>query len=498
MIHAKQSLSAILLIAMLASLAACGSESSGGNDDTTAAPVETTAPETEDPRKTMPDSLPDNLDFGGEAIRFYCRGAWATEEFSDGTENGDIINDAQFIRNQKVEERLNVKLEFTAGEVGIDDYGRKCYSILLAGDNEFEVMQAFSTYGAMHANEGLFADLIDAPHLDFDQPWYDITYMNEINISPNHRYVLMGDLCFKSLQNLSSVFYNKSLYEQLYGNPDELYDVVLDGKWTHDVMRKICADIYSDINGDTVTDKNDRLGMIVGSGTQSDNFTFTSGFRFTDRSIDGYPQLVIDHSRNVDVLESLDNLFHETVGVICNLKIPETDSFVKFTEGTSMFLPERLVFTGYDVMREMNDPYGVLPFPKLDENQERYYTLINNSSTLTAVPVTVPNDKFDAVCATLEALYAESYRKVTPAYYEIVLKVKFAHDDQSRQIIDLIRDSLTSDFAYSNATSLSNLGYLPRDVLWKHDSSYMSMYESKKTTVSQVLKQIIEDVQKAD
>ncbi|MBQ2709510.1 MAG: hypothetical protein IJF67_14665, partial [Clostridia bacterium] len=189
MINAKQSLSAILLIAMLASLAACGSESSGGNDDTTTAPVETTAPETEDPRKTMPDSLPDNLDFGGEAIRFYCRGAWATEEFSDGTENGDIINDAQYIRNQKVEERLNVKLEFTAGEVGIDDYGRKCYSILLAGDNEFEVMQAFSTYGCAHANEGLFADLIDAPYLDYTKPWYDITYMNEINISPNHRYV---------------------------------------------------------------------------------------------------------------------------------------------------------------------------------------------------------------------------------------------------------------------------------------------------------------------
>ncbi|MBE6612709.1 MAG: hypothetical protein E7632_09480 [Ruminococcaceae bacterium] len=495
---AKQSLSALLLLSMLASMAACASDTPPDTGNDTTEPVETTTADTEDPRATMKDNLPDDLDFGGEVIRFYCRGAWATEEFSEETENGDIVNDAQFNRNRQVEERLNVKLEFTAGETKIDDYGRKCYSILLAGDNEFEVMQCFSTYGSMHANEGLFADLMNAPYLDYDMPWYDVTYMNELAVSPNHRYLLMGDLCFKSIQNLSSVFYNKALYEQLYGNPDELYDKVLDGTWTHDVMRKICADIYSDTNGNTETDKEDRLGMIVGSGTQSDNFTFTSGFRFTDRSIDGYPQLVIDHSRNVDVLESLDNLFHETVGVICNLKIPETDSFVKFTEGTSMFLPERLVFTGYDVMREMNDPYGVLPFPKLDENQERYYTLINNSSTLTAVPVTVPNDKFDAVCATLEALYAESYRKVTPAYYEIVLKVKFAHDDQSRQIIDLIRDSLTSDFAYSNATSLSNLGYLPRDVLWKHDSSYMSMYESKKTTVSQVLKQIIEDVQKAD
>ena len=59
------------------------------------------------------------------------------------------------------------------------------------------------------------------------------------------------------------------------------------------------AETYTlNVNGNTETDKDDRLGMIVGSGTQSDNFSYTSGLRFTERTTDGFPRLLTNQSHN--------------------------------------------------------------------------------------------------------------------------------------------------------------------------------------------------------
>ncbi|MBQ7982996.1 MAG: hypothetical protein IJ302_05475, partial [Clostridia bacterium] len=69
-----------------------------------------------------------------------------------------------------------------------------------------------------------------------------------------------------------------------------------------------------------------------------------------------------------------------------------------------------------------------------------------------------------------------------------------SYDAQSAQIIDIIRDSLTCDFAYSNSSTVSKLGYLPRTVLWTHDSSYMSQYEALKSSAEVQLQEIIGNI----
>ena len=54
----------------------------------------------------------------------------------------------------------------------------------------------------------------------------------------------------------------------------------------------------------------------------------------------------------------------------------------------------------------------------------------------------------DFVGIITEALNAESYKIVFPAYYEVALKTKYTHDNESVQMLDMIVDSRIFDFGY--------------------------------------------------
>ena len=100
----KKTISATLAALMLLPMAACGSDPVGETADTTAAPdlaVTTTIPETESPydeKGYLKDSLPDDLNFGGEEIHIL---GWKTSKkdfFSDEV-TGDMVSDALYESN---------------------------------------------------------------------------------------------------------------------------------------------------------------------------------------------------------------------------------------------------------------------------------------------------------------------------------------------------------------------------------------------------------------
>jgi hypothetical protein len=138
-------------------------------------------------------------------------------------------------------------------------------------------------------------------------------------------------------------------------------------------------------------------------------------------------------------------------------------------------------------LRMMEDEVAILPYPKLNSAQERYYTSAHDTTEVGAIPTTTPN--FDMICVVLEALNRETERTVIPAYYEQSLKIKYVRDDSSAQIIDIIRESMGNIFpiAYSEAIS-GVLGIF--DVTATRE--FASGYERMETRVQQRLDEVIE------
>ncbi|MBQ2709401.1 MAG: hypothetical protein IJF67_14120 [Clostridia bacterium] len=420
----------------------------------------------------------------------------------EGLENaGDIVNDAVFQRNIKVEERLNIEFELIANKLQAAAHTTAVQKVILAGDDLYDIICGVQYRHAIHALEGLYYDLTDAPYLDYTQPWWQDSYMDTISIHDDVRYLLMGDISMSMISNMSAMFYNRNLYEDNFGDPDDLYDTVLNGKWTMDAMRKLVADVYQDVNGDTIANPGDIFGTGITNSSPTEHFFYCMGFKVTGRDKGGYPQLLADQSRNVEIAEALYELMWETEGVYFAKDVNEINSVIpeEFSNGNTLFFPARLSYATTK-LRDMKDDYGIIPHPKLNEEQKDYVTLVHDAANAYVIPVTCP--EIDAACAALEAMCAENYRTVTPAYYEVALKVKYTRDDLSAQILDLIRNGASTDFMYVNNYVFSGvtLGTISRVLAGntgkEPTADYMSTYDSMKTTVEAQLKDII-DEQKA-
>jgi len=88
--------------------------------------------------------------------------------------------------------------------------------------------------------------------------------------------------------------------------------------------------------------------------------------------------------------------------------------------------------------REMKDDFGLLPYPKWNEEQEAYSSLIHNVSVMVTCPVSADIERVnEEVSAVIEALGSESYRRVSIPYYEMALKAAYTRDDMDAQMIKL-------------------------------------------------------------
>jgi hypothetical protein len=116
-----------------------------------------------------------------------------------------------------------------------------------------------------------------------------------------------------------------------------------------------------------------------------------------------------------------------------------------FADDRAAMVTLRLIEAEGANLRNMRSDYGIIPIPKLDETQEKYYSYAHDSFTAVAVPATVSDDRLQQMGAVMEALASESYRTVLPAYYEITLKDKYCNDPESRDMLDTIIEGFFVD-----------------------------------------------------
>ena len=73
--------------------------------------------------------------------------------------------------------------------------------------------------------------------------------------------------------------------------------------------------------------------------------------------------------------------------------------------------------------------FGIVPGPKFDETQDRYYTSYSTYNLgVMAVPATAGDPARTGT--VLEAMAAASVDTLSPAYYDICLNGKYIRDDE--------------------------------------------------------------------
>jgi hypothetical protein len=481
----------------------CGSDTDSASPDSDVAAeayIETYIPQdqiTHDDymlRENTPDSLPDNLDFGGTQIRILHRSEnsmfWHDEIMVEEP-IGEIVNDAIYYRNQLVEERLNIEIVSIAipGDwSNRDNFLRTVRTSIGSGSDDYDLIAGYAFYLPTLAPEGLVYNLHNVPHLDLEANWWSADCAEQMTIGGRLFYIT-GDLANSLLRGMNVTFFNTQLARDLdIGN---LYQIVLDGEFTIDKMGELIRDTYSDLNGDGIRDRGDMYGYGTPTGNQMNAFVAAFDHPIIRKDGDGVPQLVLNTSKMVAMVDKMYDFLYHNENVFVTPESSAGDVFDMFVENRTLF--KGGVLNANDRLRAMESDYGILPMPKWDREQPGYYTVSADWYSLFCIPVTC--NKIEAVGAAMEALAAESYRRVTPAYYEIALKQKYSRDEETSQMLDIIKEGLRFDFGTVNTANLEGVNAVFRQLMDEGRTDFASLYERNEPRFQIALDRLIEAYQ---
>ena len=137
-----------------------------------------------------------------------------------------------------------------------------------------------------------------------------------------------------------------------------------------------------------------------------------------------------------------------------------------------MFYSE--VLSAFWGLRNMEDDYGMIPIPKYDEAQQEYYSWMGIAAPSVMIPKS--NENPERTGLVLDALSAVSSTVLMDGFYEVTVLRKASRDDESTEMLELMRKSRTFDLA--SVYNWGNLFNSYRDNIYMRNSeSLMTIYE---------------------
>ena len=447
---------AMALLICLCGLAACATEPETEEttpDTTVAAVEESTTASLYDEEGYLLDSLPDSLDFNKTEIWMLYDELVTMPEYFVESENGELVNDAIWKRNITVEDRLNCVLKFY-GTQGNDTkqtiYCTAAQTDYDSGDNKYALYGAYSRTIPLLSMKGFLQDLCQTDYFMAENPWWPDSLTNELTIK-DKLFMATGDISTTVLWMMSTIYYNKVLWTEA-ATGYELEDLVNSGDWTLDKFIEIIKDFYRD-DGDGIVNDNDIFGYTFFNACV-DAFLNYAGVVSIDKDENGNLKLSDDF-----LGEKTDNIVSK-LGAVCTTKTfhYSSDESVErqvFYNGHALFICDgSYVVTSAQSNNGIEFEYGILPGPKYDKEQPKYVTNMRYPYEMYAI--NSGSTYVKEASAVLEAQGSAGYRYVTPAIFEVTMKARYASDNESSKMYDLIREGVVFDIGRIYNYSINN------------------------------------------
>ena len=236
----KRKISAILLISMLASLAACG--------DNAENPVETT-PGNESESTSAAEYDFGNHDFGGDEFNILNgSNTWSMYSSMDFEEQtGEPLDDAIYNRNRQLEDLYKFRLVVTEKQQDTDLLP-EIRKFISAGEDIYDVVYLGSNLAGAVVSEGYYLDLNKVNGFNFDKEYWDQSVISEGTIGKNNAlYFASSPAQLMNCEGAWIMYFNERMLKGL--GLDTPYQLVRDGKWTLDELGKYMK-AGADLNGD--------------------------------------------------------------------------------------------------------------------------------------------------------------------------------------------------------------------------------------------------------
>lgn len=472
---------------MLTVLAAC---QNGKDDpeDTSDKKVATTEDLYDDNGK-LKDKL-DGLSFGKQiSVLSGAEQKWAlgsTDEMK-----GHVIGEAIYVRNATVEERLNLEIKWDS-QPNFDTSSQSVFMQRLEADikgsHSYDCTASYNLLPYTLAMKGYCTNLADTKHIDLTGPWWPSAFLDHL-MYQDQIYALVTSSGKGTLENLSAIFFNNELIEA--HKLESPYDKVSNNEWTVSTLKEMIKGTYIDLNADGKVDGYDQFGLSTSTNARLTCWYVGMGVRMVTKNAAGELELTAGDEKIGNAIADIVDLFSTDDSMLVDPNNGSNNNFAMFTEKRAVFYLATLYMAEYCSNNNLKINYGVVPNPKMDSSQDRYYTHIPNNHAIWYIPQGVKDVDFSS--AFIECMASESYRYLEPIYYENCVKLRYAPDERLAEMYDLVRESISFDmnyvfrFVYQKDcdTWIRNCISQPNKYSWS------SSWESMRTTVTSNFESIV-------
>ena len=320
----------------------------------------------------------------------------------------------------------------------------------MAGDDSYDIVVpngAPAGYGTDY-----MVDYYSLDYVNLDRPWWDQNYQEGRSVN-GKMVTAVNSMMITHMDSVLAMLYNKTLATN-YKLPD-LYQIVRDGDWTIAKWAELSKDVTTDLDGDGAFTDNDQYAFVGLDGIGR----LGSGVRIVTIAKDANdtPVLQLESPR---VVEQITKLREYAVSYEQEIYDPRKDTnnggdgdravFRLFLNDQALFYVHGL--GAVQQFRDMKSDFGVLPTPKLDEEQEDYFIAPDTTKCI-AIPA-VASD-IDRTAIILEAMAYEGYTYLRPRYYESMLQSKYLRDEESIEMMD---EYIYTNIGFGPASGGSTLG----------------------------------------
>ena len=451
-------------------------------------------------------------DLGGHEFIFYAKGAWpltsvqlATHEIYAEDFNGEKINDAVFTRNLQLEEKYNCKIKMQPVSSSGTKYVSQIKDPLLAGDYVCDLLFGRVDYNATLMQSNLLVDMNTLENMDLSKAWYDDFSMNAITFE-GKAFTVIGDGATLDDRTCWIMYFNKQIVND-FDSELNLYQKVREGKWTIDLMYDVMVGTTYDNDGDgTMTIGKDRFGYI---SERTTNWYHVNACNTTLSVHNGDGSYSIPDAPKQELLDTWSALKK----ILATPQREVSWTIKNFHNGLGTFFA-----CNAGTLLEMGASgieYGILPMPKLNEEQDKYYTGVEHYNFCGyAIPVTASNDPnkdwqkngFESgeeqSAYFLEAFSYYSMMHLTPAFFDQVCLKQAVMDLDSREMVIMALENKIIDpvvlFNWGNTVDMfmtvgsgTKEGIVGNDENWDTlTSAYGAMVTPARTAMEQFLESL--------
>jgi len=479
-------LTTLLLLAVLL-LAACERTPSESSTPESLTSESVSASETSEIKANLPEK-----DYDGAAFRILIRNdaGWIEDMYTEA-QNGELMNDVIYARNQTISEKFDINIE--AIRSSNSNYETDAVSTILANDDAYEVILPHARAAFKYAEQRLLLDWnTQLPYVDLEQPWWNQSAAENFSIA-GRLFAMTGDISYKGLGSATVMLFNTDVFDAL--ELDYPYEAVKIGEWTFDKFKELAQVGTMDLNGDgSIYYKNDRVGYLTHEWLGTIQVLYAADQRILQKDTEDLPYLTLNTPQSISAFEKFFSLIDSSSAECIRWTVQDTslsspDSIYGcFSSGKSMFIDTAvrdIVF-----LREMTSDFGLIPWPKMDTSTNGYYSNVDAGCHLFVVPITVSDPEY--VSIILEALCYESYRTVIPQYIDLVVPLKLSRDTDSAEMLEIVKAGRIYDLGYyldSTVGKLSSTGqYMFNSGARDFSSFYATLEPVANANIEEIIK----------